>query len=171
VSVSPVVGGTFLFTGALDFVHRRKIAVGVQIPLALHGSRSADVFAQGNAASVYTERLTAVLTPGIRIRFAPVESRISPWLSFGTGIAVIHRTGNDFLFAQPFASQIGSSRALALAPAGGADIRVAQRWFARMEIRSYLYQTPGTGFVSSFFYWHRWNHNPVFAAGIGYRFR
>jgi hypothetical protein len=156
--------------GGLDFLHRKKITVGLEIPLAVHGSRSADVFAKGSYAGVYTERLTAVLTPGIRVRLAPVGGRVSPWLSFGAGIAVIHRTGNDYQSSKPAASQVGSSRALALAPAAGADIRFAQPWFARLEIRNYLYQTPATGFVSSFVYWNRWNHNPVVAGSIGFRF-
>jgi hypothetical protein len=142
----------------------------LEIPLAVHGSRSADVFAQGSYTGVYTERLTAVLTPSIRVRPALVGKRIAPWLSFGAGIAVIHRTGNDFQSSQAAASQVGSSRGLALAPAAGADIRLAQRWFARLEMRNYLYQTPATGFVSSFVYWNRWNYNPVVAGSVGFRF-
>lgn len=168
--MGPAIGGTLLLNGGLDFLHRKKITVGFEIPLGVHGSRSADVLAQGSYAGVYTERLTAVLTPGIRVRLAPVGRRVSPWLSFGAGIAVIHRTGNDFQSSKPAASQVGSSRALALAPAAGADIRLAQRWFARLEFRNYLYQTPATGFVSSFVYWNRWNHNPVVAGSIGFRF-
>jgi len=168
--VGPAIGGTLLFNGAVDFLHRKRVAIGLEIPLAVHSSRSADVFAQGGYAGVYTERLTVVLTPGIRVRLAPVGRRISPWLSFGAGIAVIHRTGNDFQSSQPAASQVGSSRAPALAPAAGADIRLARRWFVRVEMRNYLYQTPATGFVSSFVYWNRWNHNPVVAGGMGFRF-
>lgn len=168
--VNPEVGGTLLFNAAFDFLRWGKAAFGLEIPVAVHGSRSADILAQGGYAGLYRERLAAVLTPGIRVRIAPGESHISPWLSFGTGVAVIHRSGNDFLGSQPAASQTGSSRVLALAPAAGADIRLVRRWFARVEARNYLYQTPATGFVSSFVYWNRWNHDLVVAGSIGLRF-
>jgi hypothetical protein len=110
-----------------------------------------------------------VLTPGIRVRLAPAR-RLSPWLSFGAGLAVIGRTGHDFAGAQRAASQNGSSRTLALAPAAGVDIQMAKRWFFRGELRNYLYQTPSTGFVSSFPFWNRWNYNPVAAGSLGLRF-
>lgn len=167
----PAIGGTLVIDGGIDLVHVGRVALGVEIPLAVGGARSSDVFAQGSYAGIYTERVTAALTPGIRARLAPAEKRVSPWVSFGAGVAVVHRTGNDFLDGRPAAAQVGSSRMLALVPAAGADVRVAPRWFARVEVRNYLYQTPATGFVTSFVFWNRWNHNAVVAGGIGYRFR
>jgi len=169
--VSPDIGATLLFNGSIEFLHYKKAAVGLEVPLAIHGFRSSNVFAQGGYAGIYTERLTAVLTPGIRVRLAPVGRHISPWLSFGAGIAVIHRTGNDFQIGQPAASQVGSSRVPALVPAAGVDIRLARRSFARIEMRNYLYKTPATGFVSSFVYWNRWNYNPVVVGSVGFRLR
>jgi hypothetical protein len=166
--VHPQIGGTLLLSAGFDFFHYRTAAIGIEVPVAVHGSRSSDVFATGGYAGFYTERLTAVLTPGVRVRFAP-ERRISPWVSFGAGVAVVHRTGNDFSFSRPAASQTGSSRTLALAPAVGVDVRVAERWFVCAEFRNYLYRTPSTGFVSSFPFWNRWNYNPVFAVGVGFR--
>jgi hypothetical protein len=163
----PGIGATLVFTGGFDLLHGKNAAAGVVIPVAIGGSRSSDVFARGGYAGVYTERVKAVLTAGIRVRFAP-ERRISPWLSFGPGIAVIRRTGSDFQGGQPIASQVGSSRALAITPAAGADIRLNRRWFVRLEMDNYLYRTPATGFVSSFVRWNRWNYNPVVAASIGF---
>jgi len=151
---SPQLGGTLLLTAGFDILHYQSAAIGLEVPLALHGSRSSDVFARGGFASFYTERLTAVLTPGVRVRFA-TERRLSPWFSFGAGLAVIRRTGLDFAFSQPGASQNSSSRTMALTPAAGIDVRVARHWFFRGELRNYLYRTPSTGFVSSFPFWNR----------------
>ena len=167
--VDHAIGGTLLFSGAFDLLHRRRVEVGLVIPVAVHGSRRLDIFARGGYAGVYTERLTAVVTAGIRVRLAPARRRISPWLSYGSGMAVIHRTGADFQSSQSVASQFGSSRALALTPAAGADIRLTRTVFVRLEMQNYLYQTPATGFVSSFVYWNRWNHNPVVAGSVGFR--
>jgi hypothetical protein len=166
--VSPSFGGTLLVSGGLDFLHLGKAAVGVEVPFSYYGSRRSDTYASGGYASVYTERITAALTPGIRVRAASA-ARWSPWVSFGAGIASIHRTGQDYQLSQPAAAQEGSSRVLALAPAAGVDVRLARRWFLRAELRNYLYQTPATGFVSSFTYWNRWNWNPVAAVSIGLR--
>ena len=167
---SPQLGGTLLLTAGFDILHYQSATIGLEVPLALHGSRSSDVFARGGFASFYTERLTAVLTPGVRVRFA-TERRLSPWFSFGAGLAVIRRTGLDFAFSQPGASQNSSSRTMALTPAAGIDVRVARHWFFRGELRNYLYRTPSTGFVSSFPFWNRWNYNPVVGGSIGFRSR
>jgi hypothetical protein len=164
----PAIGGTLLLNAGFEFLHFRSAAIGVETPLGVLGSRSSDIFARGSFASLYTERTTAVLTPGFRVRFGR-EQRLSPWMSFGAGVAVIHRTGRDFGLGFPGASQIGSSRTLALTPAAGIDIRIARRWFLRGELRNYLYRTPATGFVSSFPFWNRWNYNPVVAASLGIR--
>lgn len=164
----PAIGGTLLLNAGFEFLHLGSTAIGAEAPLAFHGSRSSDIAAFSTVASLYTERITAVLTPGIRVRFAR-ERRLSPWVSFGAGVAVIHRTGHDFAAGFTGASQIGSSRVLALAPAAGVDMRITRRWFLRGELRNYLYQTPATGFVSSFAFWNRWNYNPVAAASVGFR--
>jgi hypothetical protein len=168
--VRPEIGGTLLLNAAFEFLHRQIAAIGIEVPAAVHGSRSSDVFARGGYAGFYTERLAVVLTPGLRVRFA-TERRLSPWLSFGAGLARIHREGVDFQSSQQAASQIDSNLSLALAPAAGIDIRIARRWFFRGELRNYLYRTPASGFVSSFPYWNRWNYNPVIAGSLGFRFR
>jgi hypothetical protein len=159
-----------LLNAGFEFLHYRSASIAIDVPVALHGSRSSDVFARGLYAGLYTERLTAALTPGVRVRLGPGR-RLSPWLSFGAGLAIIHRTGVDFLAGQQLASQNDSNLTVVLAPAGGVDMRVARRWFLRGELRNYLYRTPATGFVSSFPYWNRWNYNPVLAASVGCRLR
>jgi hypothetical protein len=164
----PAIGGTLLLNAGFEFLHFGSAAVEAEVPLGVHGSRSSDIFARGGFASLYTERITTVLTPGLRIRFGQ-ERRLSPWASFGAGVAAIHRTGHDFGLGFAGASQIGSSRVLALAPTAGIDIRIARRWFLRGELRNYFYQTPATGFVSSFPFWNRWNYNPVVAVSVGFR--
>lgn len=164
----PETGGTLLLNASLEFLHHKSVSIGIDVPVAIHGSRSSDVFARGLYASIYTERLTAALTPGVRVRFGP-ERRLSPWLSFGAGLGTIRRTGTDFQSGQQTASQSDSNLTVVLTPGAGADIRVARRWFLRGELRNYLYRTPATGFVSSFTYWNRWNYNPVVAGSVGFR--
>lgn len=146
-------------------------AIGVDLPLAIHGSQRADVIRAGRGTNVYTERATAVAAPGVRIRFSPGR-RLTPWLSFGAGLAVIRRTGTSSGFNSRV-SQAGSSLALALVPAAGIDYRYrgASRWFVRGEVRNFLYRTPATEFVTAQPYWNRWNYDPVAAGSVGYRFR
>ena len=165
----PEIGGTLLLDAEFGLLHYNSVSIAVDVPAALHGSRSSDVYARGAYAGFYTERLTNAVTPGVRIRFGPGR-RLSTWLSFGGGMAAIRRTGVDFQAGQPLASQSDSNLTVALAPAAGIDIRVAGRWFVRGELRNYLYRTPATGFVSSFPYWNRWNYNPVVGGSVGFRF-
>ena len=164
----PEVGATLLLNAGIGLLSFRGARLEIEVPVAVHGSRSSDVFTSGAYAGFYKERQTATITPGLKVRFAS-DRRLSPWASFGAGLAAIRRMGNDFQFAQPAASQSDSNLTLALAPAAGIDIRFASRWFVRGELRNYLYRTPATGFVSSFPYWNRWNYNPVVAASIGFR--
>lgn len=166
--VRPEVGGAFLVNAGFEFLHYKSAAIGIEIPVAAHGSRSWDVFARGGYAGLYTERLTAVVTPGVRVRLGP-ERCLSPWVSFGVGLAMIRRTGVDFQFSQQIASQSDSNLTVALAPTAGVDIRVGRRWFVRGELRNYLYRTPATGFVSSFPFWNRWNYNPLVTGSVGFR--
>lgn len=77
----PAIEGTLLLNAGFEFLHFGSAAIGVEVPLAVHGSRSSDVFARGGFASFYTEQITTVLTPGVRVRFAR-ERLLSPWLSF-----------------------------------------------------------------------------------------
>lgn len=164
----PEVGGTLLLNPGFEFLRHTSVALEMEVPVALHGSRGSDIFARGLYASLYTERLTAVLTPGVRMRFGP-ERRLSPWLSFGAGVARIRRTGVDYELGQQRASQRDSNLTVALAPAAGVDVRVARRWFFRGELRNYIYRTPASGFVASFPYWNRWNYSPIVAGSLGFR--
>lgn len=164
----PEIGGTLLLNAGYEFLHSKSAAIGIDVPVALRGSRSSDVFASGLYASLYTERLTAAVTPGVRVRFGP-ERRLSPWLSFGAGLATVRRTGVDFQGGQQLASQSDSNLTVVLAPGAGVDMSVARRWFLRGELRNYVYRTPATGFVSSFPYWNRWSYNPVVAGSVGFR--
>jgi len=116
----PEIGGTLLLNAGYEFVHSKSAAIGIEVPIALRGSRSSDVFASGLYASLYTERLTAAVTPGVRVRFGP-ERRLSPWLSFGAGLATVRRTGVDFQGGQQLASQSDSNLTVVLAPGGRAS--------------------------------------------------
>ena len=167
--VDGTAGATLLLNGGFDFLKRGNFAFGVEIPLALHGATRASVSFRGQSTSIYTEQLSMALTPAVRARFAPQRS-LSPWISFGAGLARIHRTGQDFYFANALAAQVGTSRGLALMPAAGVDVRLARRWFVRAEFRDYIYRTPANGFVSSFAFWNRWNFNPMAGASLGLRF-
>jgi hypothetical protein len=69
----PAIGWTLLFNGGVDFLHRGSVAAGLEIPVAVHGSRSTDIFAQGSYAGAYSERLTSVVTPGLRVRLSPED--------------------------------------------------------------------------------------------------
>jgi hypothetical protein len=169
LATAPEIGGTLLLNAGFPFLRYKGATLAIEVPVAVHGSRSLDVFARGIYAGFYAERLTAVLSPGVRVRFAE-KRRLSPWLSFGTGLAMIRRTGVDFQSSQRTASQSDSNLSLALVPAAGMDLHVSRRWFVRGELRNYLYKTPATGFVSSFPYWNRWNYNPVIAGSLGFRF-
>lgn len=168
VNAQSSIGGTLLLNGGFDFFNFKSAALGVEIPLAIHGSQSSDVAAIGSNASFYTERLSAVLTPGIRVGFAN-KSRLSPWISFGAGVASVRRTGVDFIFGQRAASQTDSNFTVALAPAAGVNYRLGRHWFIRGEARDYIFRTPAKGLVGSFPFWNRWNNNPVFALSIGFR--
>ena len=165
----PDIGGTLLLNAGFDFLHFKGAVIGVEVPLAVLGSRSSDVFTRGSYAGFYTERLSVTLTPGVRVRFES-ERRLSPWVSFGAGLTRVRRTGVDYQASQYSAAQKDTNLKMALAPAAGIDIRLTPHWFLRGELRNYLYQTPATGFVSSFGFWNRWNYNPVVAGSMGFRF-
>jgi hypothetical protein len=93
--VRPEIGGTLLLNARFEFLRHKIAAIGIEVPIAVHGSRRSDVFARGGYAGFYTERLAVVLTPGVRVRFA-TERWLSPWPSFGAGLTTIRRTGVDF---------------------------------------------------------------------------
>jgi hypothetical protein len=168
----PTVHGTILLNGGVDFWRFHGIGLGVEIPVGLFGSESSDAFPghSGNAG-MYREWVTAVVTPGLRVRLLP-EGRVSPWLSLGVGVAQVHRVGTIFqsIFGQTFAMQTDSNLTVPLAPAVGVDFGLTHRWFLRGEMRNYLFKTPQAGFVSSEQYWNRWNYNPVFGASVGFKF-
>ena len=110
----PKIGGTLLLNAGLEFVQCKGAAIGIEVPVAVHGSWSSDVFARGGYAGLYTERLTAVLTPGVRVRLAS-ERRLTAWVSFGAGLAMIRRSGTTSLllrgaWASDFQSDSGSRR-------------------------------------------------------------
>ena len=123
----------------------------------------------GSYASFYSERVSAALTPGVRVRLAR-GAGFRRGLSFGAGVALLQRTGTDYQVgpAERIAERLESTAALA--PAGGADIRLSRWWFFREELRNYLYRTPVSGFVASFPYWGTWHYNPVAVLSLGIRF-
>lgn len=168
-SAQKEVSGTFLLNAGFEMFRVKGTSIAVEIPVALHGSSSSDVYASGLYSGFYSERLTAAVTPGIRAQFT-AQRRLSPWLTFGAGAASIHRTGVDFQSRQQTAAQIDSSLVAVLAPGAGADLRLNSHWFVRGEVRNYLFRTPATGFVSSFQYWNRWNHHLLIAGSVGFRF-
>jgi hypothetical protein len=93
------------------FVRYKSVSVEIDFLVAAYGSRSS---AHGLYVGLYTERLTAAVTPGVWVRFGP--ERLSPWLSSGAGLATIRRTGVEFLAGQQIASQTDSNLTVVLGP-------------------------------------------------------
>jgi hypothetical protein len=127
-----------------------------------------DVLVGGRWAEYYSEKLRAVFTPGVRLRFLP-DGRFSPWIAFGAGVASLWRSGESFVFGPPIAKQVDINLAFVTAAGAGIDVGLGKRWLVRGEFRNYLYRTPGSGFVGVWTFIHRWNSNPVVLAGVGLR--
>src|SRR4051812_24676470 len=67
-----------------DFWRPGRGALGLEVPASFGGSPRSEMFSRFQLSSYYSERLSAALTPGLRVRFA-TSSRFSPWLSAGAG--------------------------------------------------------------------------------------
>jgi hypothetical protein len=158
-------GGSFFNVGSL--------ALGYEIPVAFGGPGRALVATRGLTTENYAEQAHFLATPGARLRISP-KARLTPWVSFGTGLGRLNRAGS---LSTPtgtgtlaVARQTGDRNVFVISTAGGVDWRPTHFFLIRGEVRNYTFTTPRTAFVGSDAFVGERRNNLMFLGGIGMRF-
>jgi len=162
-TITDSTGAAFLLNAGGNFINLGAVAIGWEIPVLFQGMERNTVSSVPTGGTVaFRETNNWTLTPGLRLRFAPV-SPITPWISAGGGVISWERS--TIVANMPTMSN--TSYGPSISVAGGVDWKLARFLLVRGEIRNYWNST-GEGPLGIFQGDYR--SNLLILGGVGIRF-
>lgn len=162
-TITDSTGAAFLLNAGGNFINLAAVAIGWEIPVLFQGMERNTVSAVPTGGTVtFRETNNWTLTPGLRLRFAPV-SPITPWISAGGGVISWERS--TIVANMPTTSN--TSYGPSISVAGGVDWKLARFLLVRGEVRNYWNST-GEGPLGIFQGDYR--SNLLILGGVGIRF-
>jgi len=162
-TITDSTGAAFLLNAGGNFINLGAVAIGWEIPVLFQGMERNTVSSVPTGSTVtFRETNNWTLTPGLRLRFAPV-SPITPWISAGGGVISWERS--TIVANMPTTSNTSYGPSISIA--GGVDWKLARFLLVRGEIRNYWNST-GEGPLGIFQGDYR--SNLLILGGVGIRF-
>lgn len=156
-------GTAFLLNAGGNFINLGAVAIGWEIPVLFQGmERNVVSTVPAGGTVTYQETNNWTLTPGLRLRFAPV-SPITPWISAGGGVISWDRS--TIVANTP--TSTNTSYGPSISVAGGVDWKLAKFLLVRGEVRNY-WNSRGEGPLGIFQGDYR--SNLLILGGVGIRF-